>query len=324
MNPSRNILVVMDPALRKSPAYERALVLARQSGARLQLVIFDYNPTLVRERFLDPGYLKAAVLAYVKQRRDWLEQLAAELRKEGLDVETGVVWGKPVPDEIVWRALDTRTDMVVKDARVESKLKRILLAPLDWALIRQCPVPLMLVNAASALRPRRIIAAVDPLDKHSKPHDLNDTIVKTAVGLSYEWEAEVHVVHAFEYLPAPAPPMGDKGTIDAQLVERMRERSRKAFLEFAGNYGITPERLHFLDGRPHEVIPEFADNSQTDLVILGSVYRTGLKRAFIGSTAERILDRLNCDLLVLKPEGFTTDLLDEMHRETYQNTATGN
>jgi universal stress protein E len=37
---------------------------------------------------------------------------------------------------------------------------------------------------------------------------------------------------------------------------------------------------------------------------MGAVSRSGLKRLFVGSTAERMIDHLGCDVLVLKPAGF--------------------
>jgi universal stress protein E len=37
---------------------------------------------------------------------------------------------------------------------------------------------------------------------------------------------------------------------------------------------------------------------------MGAVARTGLKRLLIGNTAERMLDRLSCDVLIVKPRGF--------------------
>jgi universal stress protein E len=37
---------------------------------------------------------------------------------------------------------------------------------------------------------------------------------------------------------------------------------------------------------------------------MGAVSRSGLKGLFIGNTAERVLDSLTCDVLVVKPTDF--------------------
>jgi universal stress protein E len=40
---------------------------------------------------------------------------------------------------------------------------------------------------------------------------------------------------------------------------------------------------------------------RADIVVMGAVSRRGLARVFIGNTAEDVLDRLACDLLIVKP-----------------------
>jgi universal stress protein E len=87
---------------------------------------------------------------------------------------------------------------------------------------------------------------------------------------------------------------------------------REALHKFAGKHSIPAERLHLREGAPDEVIAQFAREIAADLVVMGTVNRTGLVRVVIGSTAERILDQLNCDVLALKPAGFVSDLEQEL------------
>jgi universal stress protein E len=61
-----------------------------------------------------------------------------------------------------------------------------------------------------------------------------------------------------------------------------------------------PDALHQLPGRTREVLPVFARANDTDLVIMGAVARTGLKRRILGSTAELVLDHLPCDILIIR------------------------
>ena len=44
------------------------------------------------------------------------------------------------------------------------------------------------------------------------------------------------------------------------------------------------------------------------VVVMGAVSRSALKRFFIGNAAERVLDRLDCDVLVVKPRGFKSQV----------------
>lgn len=52
-------------------------------------------------------------------------------------------------------------------------------------------------------------------------------------------------------------------------------------------------------------IPQVARLTRSSMVVMGAISRSGLKAAFIGNTAERVLDDLPCDLLVVKPQRFT-------------------
>jgi universal stress protein E len=52
------------------------------------------------------------------------------------------------------------------------------------------------------------------------------------------------------------------------------------------------------------VIPDLAEHLQAGVVVLGTLGRTGISAAFIGNTAEHVIDHLKCDLLVIKPENF--------------------
>ena len=64
-------------------------------------------------------------------------------------------------------------------------------------------------------------------------------------------------------------------------------------------------RVHVVEGETREVLVSFVEEAELDLVVIGAVSRGALQRLALGSTAERVLDRLPCDLLIIKPEGFS-------------------
>ena len=67
--------------------------------------------------------------------------------------------------------------------------------------------------------------------------------------------------------------------------------------------------MHFLEGDAYEIIPELAEEKKVDLVVMGTVARTGLPGFFMGNTAESILNQLNCSVLAIKPEGFVSPVM---------------
>ncbi len=69
-------------------------------------------------------------------------------------------------------------------------------------------------------------------------------------------------------------------------------------------FGINENMTHVEKGLPEEVIPDLAEHLQAGIVVLGTVGRTGISAAFLGNTAEQVIDHLRCDLLVIKPDQY--------------------
>jgi universal stress protein E len=67
-------------------------------------------------------------------------------------------------------------------------------------------------------------------------------------------------------------------------------------------------RVHLEQGAATEVLPRMAEQLGAALMVMGAVSRSRLQEVFLGSTAERVLDRIGCDVLVVKPGDFTEKL----------------
>ena len=72
----------------------------------------------------------------------------------------------------------------------------------------------------------------------------------------------------------------------------------------AGRAGIPAARRHLIARHPSDAIEQAAAETGSAIVVMGALARSGLRRLLIGNTAERVLDHLSCDLLVIKPSGF--------------------
>ncbi len=299
-------MVIVDKALTLTAAVVRAAALARKSDDRLLLALFEFDRVLARAK------LRGVDLdAYLRGRREKLESLADQLRRDGLKVDTRLFWDHPVTARVLLTVLGEQPQMVIKDVHREPALKRVLFTPEDLDLLRQCPAPLMLVRNGTHGLPRRIVAAVDPLDGQGRPHELTAQVLHAANRLAMQCEAELDVVHAFEYAP---PFVGvEFGWLPApDLIEESRTLHRDAMQELGKKFGIPPGHLYVLDGTPGWAIAGFAAENGVDVVVMGSIQRTFLQRLSIGSVAEDLLQRVDCDVLVLKPEGFAEQLRAEL------------
>ncbi|HEU5398941.1 MAG TPA: universal stress protein [Gammaproteobacteria bacterium] len=293
------ILLVLEGSLERTPAVLRAISLARRMDAVLQLRSFEYLRSL--EHAARRGF---DLEAYLRGRRQRLEEFAGRIREEQVQVECGVIWGQPLAEQIILQTLALKPNLVIKDTRAETTLNRAFYSTADWRLLSVCPAPLMLVHPRSASVPKHILAAVDPLDEHDKPRGLNDDILVTALGLATQCGAELDVVNVHEFIP-PAGEWEYLGWMpDLTLYGELSKIHAEGLYKLGRQYSVPPGKMHILHGDPARCIIDFAADRHVDLVVMGSVYRTGLDRLLIGSTAEGVFDRLACDVLVLKPEGF--------------------
>ncbi len=307
----RKLLAVIDPTSEQQPAMERAAWLAGQTGARLELFICYYNQYLSGDRFFDSRGLKEARAETLEHFRSRLEGMAERLRADGLTVVTDAAWDNPLHEGIVRKAVATGADVVFKDTHYHKPAARVIFTNTDWNLIRTCPMALWLVKPGGRWQDGiRYLAAVDPMHEHEKPAALDDQIINTAKRLAGATGGEVHTFHSYDPIIAVADAANSTFvpvTLPVEELEaKMHERHRQHFNELLEFHGLSAKTAHLVAGRSQEVLPALARDVQASVVIMGAVARNRLKRIFIGSTAEEVMDNLPCDLLVLKPAWFET------------------
>jgi len=310
MNPIHDILVIVDPTASRHPAVDKAAWLAEKLDARLELFVCDTRAA--REERLAAHMRKHAQEPLLLDMRSMLESLAAPLRTRGLEVTVATECAAPLYAALIDRTGRTTAGLVVKDTHHHSLAKRTFLTNTDWQLIRGCPVPLLLTKDRPWAATPRIVAAVDPGHANDKPVLLDHEILQHASLIAGRASAELHVLHA--YLPVSIIATAMAGTpsvviaVSPEELAREEEYHRKQVEALVADYGVGPANIHLEVGGPAEVLPRVADRLQADIVAMGAIARSGLKRAVIGSTAEDVLERLPCDALVVKPPNFA-DLL---------------
>ncbi|HEX7081102.1 MAG TPA: universal stress protein [Gammaproteobacteria bacterium] len=303
----KQILCVVDPAAEEQPARDRAARLAKACGASLELFVCDYDQHLAGGKLFDSKSLEKARQSLLQEHVERLEKRAQALIEQGLDVTVDARWGRPLDREIVRKVVETRPLLVAKDTRYQPGLRRTLLSNADWNLIRSCPVPLLLVKPGPLADVPQIVAAVDPVHEHDKPAELDQAILAFATELTTALRGRLHVLHAYDAAPliaaAAAGPAGAVAPI--QEVSASLEHEHRAALDaLLRGFAIPASDVHFRQGVADRVLVDAAAELCADFVVMGAVSRSGLKRVFVGSTAERVLDRLPCDLIVVKPPGF--------------------
>jgi universal stress protein E len=295
----RILVAIADPAAPSNKAVRRAAALAHKTGASIEML--SVMPPVVSESIV---LAEAERFTRFEAQKGLLERTANRLRREEIIVNTHIETGYPAHEAILRQVRLTKADLLIIEARKHNIFARLLLTQTDFELIRGCPVPLWIVKGRAAWRRPRILAALDPFHANDKPSELDAEIVATAQAIAAVVGGSVHAAHSYR------PPMrliaGVK--IDAAVVAATpaQEKAYKAavrrdFYEALGRYGIAKSRGHLRCGDPAIELPAVARAMRASLVVMGAISRSGLKRIFIGNTAEQVLDSLRCDLLIVKP-----------------------
>jgi len=309
------ILAVVDPTMDLQPAVAKAARLARLCGATLELFACDFDPALHGPRPSESASVRGLREVFIEERAEFLEDLAEELRAGGdLNVETHFHWDNPLYRGILRRVEESAPDLLVKDTHYHSLLRRTLVTHTDWNLIRACPVPLLLAKSGEWPASPRILAALDPGHLGDKPAALDHEILDYAGLLAARLHGELHAVHAFFPALLLATTTGIAGlpvaaglTAD-EIVDTERRRIEASLSTIVAAHALPPERTHLLQGSAAEVLPRAAESQHADIVVMGAVSRSRVEELFVGSTAERVLDRISCDILVVKPADFRDKL----------------
>ena len=154
------------------------------------------------------------------------------------------------------------------------------------------------------------MAAVDVVPPEVEDKDLNKKIMELATSLAQTEKSEFHIVHAWEKPDANLLAGGlDYFTDDINKLSNETKNMHIRWMDdFLEQYDLQhlQHHEHVMQGWADEVIPEFAELHQIDLIVMGTVSRTGIPGFFIGNTAEKILHRINCSVLAVKPDDFIT------------------
>ena len=311
------ILAVLDPTAQDQPAMQRAAWLAKATGAELELLVCYYNEYLSGDRLFDSPSLEKARQEVIANQSRHLEELAEPFRKDGIVVRTTANWDHPLYEGVVRHAVQSGADVVVKDTHHHSAVTRAFLTNTDWNLIRTCPMPLWLVKPNTFGDQPAFVAAIDPMHEHDKPAALDDEILQLAKSVAGDVGGSVHAFHSYDpriavatatanaYIPVSLP-------FD-EIEQQMHEEHQKRFREITAFHGIDDDNAHLVAGLTHEELPAIADRLEAAVVVMGAVARNRWKRLFIGATAERTLEHLPCDLLIIKPDWFKTPVDLDTH-----------
>lgn len=289
---ANRIAVVVDPEVDNASVIDKAIMIARVSRAKIDLVYSEYVHYLEDGYFYDPVVAKTLREEHSAVNADRVASLAKRVRDAGLEAGITALWGSPAHLSIVQHFESEKPSLVIKSTAHHNRVARLFLANEDWELVRHCPAPLLLVKGLPWTEPAVFIAAVDPDHLRDKPESLDSKLIGHSLELRDRFNGEVHLYH-YDWIP----PLS--GLYPLQI-DAEQERAKLAAMGAAN--GVADSHCHWSDVVIDDSLPALAERLDASVVVMGAISRSAIDRVLIGSTAERLLDGLACDVLVVKPD----------------------
>jgi universal stress protein E len=293
-----HILVVMDNEHLQQQALDRALWLAKALQADLTLLTTTYEAYCEESSSIDVETRQRIREALVNKSTAWIESFIDEDIE--VQVRTEVHWQKHLHDAVIDSMRHQEYDLVIKGTQPHSIVDR-LFTHTDWNLLRHCPAPVLLVKNSQPWKHNRVLASIDATSTDDGHVIINDNILSYAEHLADHFETDLHLANAYP-LVSVAFAMVPEVTAPDDIQRYILEQHQEACGDWARKFNINDDHVHIDEGDADDVIARFAHELEADLVVVGTVGREGLAGVLLGNTAEQLVDKVNCDVLVIKPD----------------------
>lgn len=295
----KSILVVIDPYHKEQPALSRALLLAKQYSAKITLCSSIYDNSYDMTTALDDEQKHSIKTALINQQINFLTSLVNKYLGK-IESDCKVMWEKKTYKGIMKAAKDSDCELIVKSTKKHAKLGHKIFTPTDWHVIRNSPVNVLFVKEHEWITGGNVVCAVGVNEADQRHACLSKSVSETAYNINKTVEGNLHFINA--YTGAPVHISIEVPQFSAELYNADVKRKRNHDIQpLATEFNVPDSNLHVEEGLPEDVIPDLCDELDAQLLVLGSVGRKGLSAALLGNTAEHIIDKINCDTLVVKP-----------------------
>lgn len=287
-----SILAVIDPVDEPLQVVTKAIALARYFGAKVEFFLCDAERAHALSHAYDSSGIECARQTCLADGRRYLEGLRHCVLAEDVKISVDVVCESPLYESIVRKVLRSSPDLVIKAATGEHPPRHYMLDTNDWQLARTCPAPLMLIRGRPWASNPRFAAAVDVSAQETI--GLACGILQTAEYLSLGCRAELDVLYS------------DRQADDTEG----RERRVALLYELAHKFKVPRDHVHTFQGEPEATLPEFAAREHYDVLVVGALtHRAGLT-ALVGALTGKLVDSLDCDFVLVKPESYCCPLTE--------------
>lgn len=305
MKSFHNILFVSSGIRDEREALQQAIQLAHDHQAVLEILIIcpPFSAAVAQYKTSYEVFLKENI-------NKTIEVASANLALKKFPINIEITWENAASIHIIQRVLRQAHDLVIKAA--EEKHSAGFKA-LDMALLRKCPCPLFLHRPLKHQQNIRIAAAIDPDDKGTDEQDLSISLLQLAQKLTTDYNGQFSIISCWDFVLEHFLRQGAWLEMPQDEIEAtiQQEGNAKylALSELTKQAGIHNQpTIYHLKGDPTELIPRIIHEKAIDVLVMGTVARTGISGFIIGNTAENILQKIDCSLWAIKPQGFVSPI----------------
>ncbi len=249
--------------------------------------------------------------AIVTKRQERMDGVVDRIKAAGIKhVEAKLRWGSELY-EVIREVAEDNYELVIMTVRPRRGVVRGVQDCLCTGLCCQCPSSVLVMKNHSKLPLKRILVALEVENGTVRSDSLNTKILRTAGWVAAAYGSKLHVM----YTLSPSEIKGAearRASVDwDSYVEELRSEIQQICNSVLGESGqsLTAEHIHLLRGSSRAVIPQFVQQQSMSLVLMGTRVRNGRTGLLKGNTAEKIMDEVDCGVLIVKPDKFISPLL---------------
>lgn len=319
----KNILCVVEPDSFSKAAVIQAVELAKNNQSKLNFVTIVNKAGFISSMYKDEMQLNEALKELVGNKQTSLDLFLEEFSID-VEFETKVLVGISFI-EIIREVLREEHDLVVKCSTNPNWVERIF-GNNDMNLLRKCPCPVLMLKSDQLKPCRNILATVDLMEDDllegnglRVQHRLNEKVILHSITFSLVGSVNMHIGSVWNAYGEDFLRHGAFSQMPENEVEHYVEQTRKDYIDklAAFKQGVIAKagkeaieyislKTHLAKGMPEKEIPIMAKKYDIDLIVMGTIARTGIAGLVIGNTAESILEQVKCSVLAIKPDGFKT------------------
>ncbi len=304
MNDFKRILYVSHGSGDDLEALKQGLSLARNNNAFLSIVIA--TPSLPQSM---DGYKDAYERSLCEHFQETLQRALEALHLDAGHELVIAVESSPTPSvAVIQRVLREKYDLVIKAAIPCEEGKGF--AAFDMNLLRKCPCPVWLCRPIEHSRDQITLGvAIDPDATRPVNVELSKRLLMLSRNLADTCSGVLKVIacwdHHYEGFLLHNRWAGVKPDEVEGLIQAEMNRHANSLQTIITDSGIGGDiEIHHKRGSPDTMIPRIVESERVDILVMGTVARTGIPGFFIGNTAENVLQKLSCSLVALKPDSF--------------------